>query len=63
MAETWGRLNHLQATLYPERDRWAELAEQLAQLEAELAQYQERGSTASAHVQQVQSLLAALTQR
>lgn len=62
MAETWGRLNHLQATLYPERDRWAALAGELAQLETELGQHQARNSTAHAHVQQVRSLLAALTQ-
>lgn len=62
MAETWGRLNHLQATLYPERDRWAALAGELAQLETELSQHQARNSTARDHVQQVHSLLATLAQ-
>lgn len=62
MAETWGRLNHLQATLYPERDRWAALAGELAQLETELGQHQARNSTARDHVQQVHFLLATLAQ-
>lgn len=62
MAETWGRLNHLQATLYPERDRWVALAGELAQLETELSQHQARNSTARDHVQQVHSLLATLAQ-
>jgi chromosome segregation ATPase len=62
MAETWGRLNYLQATLYPEQDLWAELAAQLAQLETDLGQHQQETSTARAHVEQVQSLLATLTQ-
>jgi len=62
MAETWGRLNHLGATLYPERERWAALAGELARLEAELGQHQARTSTARDHVQQVHSLLATLAQ-
>ncbi|MEN9231838.1 MAG: pilus motility taxis protein HmpF [Thermostichus sp. DG02_5_bins_236] len=62
MAETWGRLNHLQATLYPERDLWVDLAAQLTQLETDLGQHQQETSTARAHVEQVQSLLATLAQ-
>ncbi|MFQ3613707.1 MAG: hypothetical protein SNJ68_08340, partial [Cyanobacteriota bacterium] len=62
MAETWGRLNHLQATLYPERDLWVDLGAQLAQLETDLGQHQQQTSTARVHVEQVQSLLATLAQ-
>ncbi|MGQ9838072.1 MAG: pilus motility taxis protein HmpF [Cyanobacteriota bacterium] len=62
MAETWGRLNHLQTTLYPERDLWLELGAQLAQLETDLSQYQQETSMARAHVEQVQSLVATLAQ-